>query len=332
MKIDYMLRVFRLGSFLTLFKLAKKISKKINKNFIFVLLDMIICSFKYGASFHDYQEFEFYLLNNKERKTYLTRSKNNTIIKKLNNKNYYEIFNNKYLFVKKFKKYLKRETLNLNEVTKKEFEEFIQNKSKIICKPYKGTGGKGIKIYDLKKIDSNKLYNELISGDFLLEEVIIQHDKMSKLYDRSVNSIRIFTFQNNGKSYFLHAVLKIGNGGIVDNFSSGGMYAFLSDDGKVISKAIDEYDNSYEIHPKTKEKIVGFEVPYFKETIQLVKEASLEVKEIGYVGWDIAISKNGPVLIEGNCYPGIFQKRPSESKIKVGLIPKYEKIMKFKIK
>lgn len=41
---------------------------------------------------------------------------------------------------------------------------------------------------------------------------------MNVLYDKSVNTMRMFTFYKDGKSYFLQAVLKIGNGGVVDNF------------------------------------------------------------------------------------------------------------------
>ena len=32
----------------------------------------------------------------------------------------------------------------------------------------------------------------------------------------------------------------------------------------------------------------------------MVKEAASSLKGIHYVGWDVAIAENGPVLIEGN--------------------------------
>ena len=32
-------------------------------------------------------------------------------------------------------------------------------------------------------------------------------------------------------------------------------------------------------------------------------KAALEVPEVRYVGWDIAITPNGPVIMEGNEYP-----------------------------
>ena len=62
---------------------------------------MIICALKYGAAFYDYQEFEFYNLNSKQRKTYLTRSINNKIVKAYNNKDFWYIFNDKFIFNEK---------------------------------------------------------------------------------------------------------------------------------------------------------------------------------------------------------------------------------------
>ena len=65
----------------------------------------------------------------------------------------------------------------------------------------------------------------------------------------------------------------------------------------------------------------------FNEAVELVKKAAKVVPEIGYIGWDVAISENGPIIIEGNCFPGVFQVKPSLDKNKVGLIPKYNEIM-----
>jgi len=62
-----------------------------------------------------------------------------------------------------------------------------------------------------------------------------------------------------------------------------------------------------------------------------VLEASKELKEIKYIGWDVAITNHGVCIIEGNSYPGVFQIRPSFSKDKVGILPKYEEIMKIKL-
>ena len=41
-------------------------------------------------------------------------------------------------------------------------------------------------------------------------------------------------------------------------------------------------------------------VPYVKEAFDMALEAALVVPELRYVGWDIAITEDGPVFIEGN--------------------------------
>ena len=154
---------------------------------------------------------------------------------------------------------------------------------------------------------------------------------MSELYPNSVNSLRIFTYFDEKKTHFLQAILKIGNNGITDNFSINGMYAFLDETGTVITPAIDKNDNIYGIHPISKKQILGFKVPEFEEAINLVLEASKEIPQIKYIGWDVAISEKGPCIIEGNSYPGVFQIKPRFSKDKTGILPKYEKIMKIKL-
>ncbi len=109
------------------------------------------------------------------------------------------------------------------------------------------------------------------------------------------------------------------------------MYAFLDDKGIVITPAIDKDDNVYGIHPTSKKQILGFQVPMFDEAIKLALEAAKEIPQIQYVGWDITITKDGPCIIEGNSYPGVFQIKPRFNKSKIGILPKYEKIMKIKL-
>lgn len=323
MKLNFLIKSIRITTLSSLVNVYKKVKKQTNKKF--VLLDIISCSIKYQAAFSDYLEFEFYLLNNNQRKTYLTNGKNNEIVRMFNDKSYWHILDNKNEFNDYFKKYLKRDYLNPG-FTKEQLNRFLDDKSNIIVKPVDGIGGKGIKIIDCKEKDIYEKYN-----NFLLEEVIVQNKKMKELYPNSVNSLRIFTYFDGKETHFLQAILKIGNNGITDNFSINGMYAFLDETGTVITPAIDKNDNIYGIHPISKKQILGFKVPEFKETINLVLEAAKEIPQIKYIGWDVAISEKGPCIIEGNSYPGVFQIKPRFSKNKTGILPKYEKIMKIKL-
>lgn len=329
-KVKYIvkrLKSFRCKSW---FITVNEIAKKTKRSRIIVFFDTVFCMIKYGAGYMDYFEFEFYLLTNAERKTYLTSTINNQIIAKYNNKQYMPIFHDKLLFNEKFKKYLHRDYMNLKVATQKDFIAFVSNKDKIVAKVTDDCGGKGVDIYNMGDYEDKKdLYNKLIANkQFLLEECIAQNSTMAKLYANSINSLRIITFvADDGEVIIMNVVLRIGNGGVVDNFSSGGMYTFVSDTGKVLVPAIDEKGNIYKVHPISKERIVDFEIPNFNEVIKYVKKLAKVVPEVRYVGWDIALTNNGVDVIEGNEYSGVFQIKPSLSKEHIGLLPKYKKYM-----
>lgn len=313
-----------------MFKIAKEISKKAKKPFLLIIIDIIYCGIKYQAGYYDYQEFEFYLLNQEERKTYLTRGKNNALVNKYNDKKYWYILQDKIEFNNRFHKYLKREWIDLRKASLEDFEKFVKNKKEIITKEIDNCGGKGINKIIINKKDIKKIYNTLKNKkQYLVEEIIIQNSKVSKLYSGSVNTLRIFTFFDGKETHILNSIFKIGNNGFVDNFSSGGMYTFLDKKGKVIVPAIDQADNKIEIHPSSNEKIIGFSVPNFDKACKMVKEAAKLIKEVKYVGWDIAILENDVALVEGNEFPGVFQIKPSfnASSKHIGILPEYEKYM-----
>ena len=315
-------------------KIVKKVSKKSGKLRIIIFFDMIYCGLVYGAGYYDYQEFEFYKLKRKQRKTYLTRTKNNSIVRRYNNKDKHIKFDDKEKFNKLFKKFIKRDYLVINEKNYKEFSEFIKKHSEFIVKPIDGVGGFGVEKITIEKSTKKKdLFNKLIDNNqCLLEELIIQHSKIGELNPGSVNTLRLFTFYDGKDAHIVNSVFKIGNGGVTDNFSSGSMYTFVDDEeeGIVIVPAIDQKDKRYTIHPITKKNIIGFEVPLYSEAAEMVKEAAKVIPDVKYVGWDVAITEFGPVLIEGNSFPGVYQIKPSFTHHKNGLIPKYKKVMKIK--
>ena len=329
-KIKYLFKRILKLDYSNMIKIAKAVSKKTNKNLLFVLFDMTKCGLKYQAGYYDYQEFEFYNLNKEQRETYLTRGKNNEIIKKFNDKSKFYIFDNKEEMYKIYNKFLKRQWMVLNENNYNDFLDFFKQNKVIIVKPIDGEGGKGIEKYEYINDEESKIvYSSLLfKKQLLVEQCIKQHPDMNKLYNKSVNTLRMFTFYKDGQAYFLQAILKVGNGGVVDNFSIGGMYTYVDDEGTVYAEAIDQMDNKYYKHPISNETIVGFKVPMFKEAVGMVKEAAKVVPEMEYIGWDVAISEDGPVLVEGNCYPGVFQVKPSLVEKKEGIIPKYNKVMR----
>lgn len=328
-RLKYIFKKLKTLDYKNMINIASKIKIKTGKSRIFILFDMMYSALVNGSGYMDYFEFEFYLLNKKERATYITSNINNDIIKKYNNPKYSYIFDNKAVFNDTFKRFLKRDYINLENSMYDDFVRFVKNKKKIVVKPLNECGGKGVEVISINKdSDLEKIFNSLIRNkQYLVEDYIIQCKQMNSLYDKSVNTLRVLTFYKNKKVYILKYVLKIGNGGAVDNFSSGGMYTFVDESGKVYVPAIDEEGNVFDVHPLSKKKIVGFEIPKYKEVVDFVKELGKVVPEVRYVGWDIAITDDGPVVVEGNNFSGIFQVKSSISGIKTGDLPNYRKYM-----
>ena len=76
------------------------------------------------------------------------------------------------------------------------------------------------------------------------------------------------------------------------------------DTGVLLYPGRDKAGNIYNKHPSTATEIVGFQIPLFEEAKAMVKKACAVVPEIGIVGWDVGITPQGPIIIEGNEMPG----------------------------
>ena len=86
----------------------------------------------------------------------------------------------------------------------------------------------------------------------------------------------------------------------VDNAGSGGVFGIVDLETGRVYAACDELGNKYEVHPDTKERIIGFVVPRWKEAVALAKELITVIPSVRWVGWDLALTDDGWVLIEGN--------------------------------
>jgi len=324
-KIKYLFKRILKMNYKNFFKVINNLHKKTGKSRIILFFDIVYCGLKYQAGFLDYELFEMYNLNKSQRKTILTRGINNHYIKKYNNPKYTHIFVNKDEFNEKFDKFLKRDWLILNN-NEDEFNEFIKDKKEIIAKPTNGTHGDGI----IKIKPSKNTYQELIEKNLLLvEEVIKQTEEMNKLNPSSVNTIRAITFNDNGKCTIVAAYLRIGNNRVVDNFNGGGMVVPIDvKTSTVLFPALDKKGNLYHNHPTTNTKIVGFKIPQFDEIKKLVEDAFKALPEVKFIGWDVALTDNGPCLIEGNDFPGhdIYQL-PPHRKDGIGVLPDFEKVL-----
>mgnify|MGYP003150504758 FL=1 len=85
----------------------------------------------------------------------------------------------------------------------------------------------------------------------------------------------------------------------------------------------------HKLHPDSGYPIADFQLPMFDEVIAFVDKVARHVPQVKYVGWDIAVTPDGPVLIEGNWATGVYENKPSVLGIRTGHRPRYQKAMGF---
>lgn len=331
-KVKYIFKRLKNMNFKEFFYTLNRIHKKTNKNFFILFCDVIYCGFKYMAGYVDYEQLEFYNLNKNQRKTIITRGINNNFVKELNDINYFKYIDNKILFNEKYNNFLFREWIDLRYSKLEDFANFLIKHKTIMAKTINLCCGKGIeKITYTENMDINSLYNLLKSNNqFLIEEYVHQHNDLNKLYPCSVNTLRIVTIFKNNNVFIPFVCLRIGNKeNVVDNFNAGGLLAIVNKNGIIETPAIDKKGNSYLVHPYTNTQIVGYKIPLFEQSIEMVKKLALVTPEIRYTGWDISITPNGPVVIEGNPFPGhdVYQSKISLQNNKIGMLPIFKEII-----
>ena len=98
------------------------------------------------------------------------------------------------------------------------------------------------------------------------------------------------------------AVLRIGRDGrSIDNLSAGGIAAAVDISSGVVKTIGKTYlDEEFVLHPNTNEPIPGFKIPRWNECIRYVENAVKLCPGIPCVGWDIAVTDEGPTIVEVN--------------------------------
>lgn len=295
----------------------KDMSKRSGRTKLDLFIDMYKSYKNDGNTWMTYYSSNFDRVKDKEiRDSYLTLYKDNSkIYKMFINEDSYKYLTNKDDFVEEYKDFLGRDFINIKKSNMNDFKDFLKKHDIIFAKDPYSCGGKGVeRILSNKITNTEKLFNRLLSENkYLIEEGITQHKDMNKLSLNSINTIRTGTVINEkGEVSVIYMVLRVSQtDSYLDNGSLGGYWTLLSEDG-VIDKPL--YTNVPLESIITKNKLtgfdyMGFQIPMIKELKELaIKAASLH-KELRYIGWDIAISEDGPLIIEANEFPGpdLFQ-------------------------
>jgi hypothetical protein len=138
---------------------------------------------------------------------------------------------------------------------------------------------------------------------FIAQELLQSSEDIKNLSNNALCTLRIVTFKfADSKATHLFSVIRIPNGNSdVDNLSQGGLAAGIKSDGTLTkARSLDPRQAHTATHPETDVQIEGTSLRGWDEAIQIALRAHEQLSEHYTIGWDIAMTPEGPSLIEGN--------------------------------
>lgn len=191
----------------------------------------------------------------------------------------------------------------------------------IVVKPDNGLQGRSVHVFRTATVEglvaldgtpwTAEQFRQLLQTEKLwkVEQRIRQHPELARIAGETLGTLRLTTFRMlDGSIHHAPATWKIpiGLSGL-DHFSHGeGQLASPIDpvDGKLGPARRWLSIHPVDHHPLTESKITGETIPHWKAACDLAETVSECFPELGSIGCDIAITEDGPIVVEVNPFWG----------------------------
>lgn len=276
-----------------------------------------------AARFADPKDLALYRIEKPEDlDTYIRHYEHARISKLINPLNWTEtcVLKDKTVFARRCEALGIRSPTRFAECVGGEAEVFaIPAPGEIVVKPTDGRSGVGVTILSLTEedvADEARFRETLVDRfgtevDWIAQERLRNHDEISPIALDAVATTRLSTMINEqGAPEIVTNVLRFAQrpGSVVDNLKNGGLMAPADfDTGELGPGCVGRGVGDFDRHPANDEPITGRKVPFWDEAKALALDAhGRGFPEYNLVGWDVAITNDGPVLIEGNGQPSMI--------------------------
>ena len=200
-----------------------------------------------------------------------------------------------------------------------EIFRLVEEKGVLALKPDEGSHGDGFYKFTCENGQYQLNYQDVtrqqvldiledINNQYLVTEYINMHPVLKKVYDGSVNTVRMIVFKKDGRTPQVHnAYVRFGSRktGAVDNVGAGGMTAHIDVETGRFYDAKIVMDGSIEdcpIHPDTGVPIEGY-LPNWDRVKEMVMEVTAGIQQLEFFGVDLAITEDGIKFPEINRFP-----------------------------
>lgn len=196
--------------------------------------------------------------------------------------------------------------LQNKEITAKNAFDLLPDNADFVNKPFDGAGGKDISFFSKFDIDPASMSSNLINNS-LVQQKVVNSNEINAIHPESLNTIRIVTSTLNGKPEVIFAFLRVGIGNSkFDNIHQGGLFVGIDiQKGELMSVGYDGKMVEHEFHPDTLIRFDSLSVPGWEDVKKLVIYGASHFDQLKIIGWDIALTPDGPLAVEINSIPGI---------------------------
>jgi hypothetical protein len=200
--------------------------------------------------------------------------------------------------------------------TRRDWERFFMGDlpEELVVKPSRSAHGEGVAIHR-KEFVTAALFDAMNKSQrwtrFVIQERLRNHAAIVELSgSATLQTARLTTWvRPDGCIELLQTFFKIAVGSkITDNYNSGmngNLLANINPRGGKLARAIQASSDGIgfrelSTHPLSGKAISGFQIPDWPAVMALAERAARTFFPLRTVGWDIALTTDGPALIEGN--------------------------------
>lgn len=195
------------------------------------------------------------------------------------------------------------------------FQEFCRQDFRCVMKDIDGTYGDGVRLvtnrggtlhYGGKDHTIEQAAQDFKDTRVLIQGLIVQHEALRAFKTNCVNTIRAVTIRGkSGKIELFAAFLRVGNDRetFVDNRAKGSLAVGVDlASGKLHKYGFphEQFGIKTQTHPLSGIVFEGYQLPFWKETVDLLIRAHRQFPDIATVGWDVTMTDEGPLIVEAN--------------------------------
>ncbi|MBD5161015.1 MAG: leucine-rich repeat protein [Oscillibacter sp.] len=199
----------------------------------------------------------------------------------------------------------------------------LEDVSNLVFKPSAGTHGDGFYLFEYDngtylingKTSSKEEIVTTINSQksfYIITECLFMHDELRRFYPKSVNTIRVMVINSSGyEPKIMQTYMRIGSEktGFTDNVGYGGICVSVDKEtGELYNPQMVKDHVFYDcpVHPDTNVPIAGI-VPCWQEMRKAVLEIAGYLKELEYLGFDVAITNEGIKVLEINIHQDLHK-------------------------